>query len=154
MPSTPSATQSTALTSQTWSSASAPTCPRFLLVPEIIFSETSDPTALRPANEASATIPPVPQNGSSTVPPSGTRVRLTSARAYFGWSVTGHLNGSSVFLLRSYDERSTEPTLLPTWTLSETTSLMSDLGARRSTPLDRPSMPPVRLESDWRSTSL
>ena len=67
-----------------------------------ISSSKSDATALIPISAASMTIPPVPQNGSRTVPPLLTPVRLMRALAYFGCRDMGEKNGlSPTFLFSS-----------------------------------------------------
>ena len=125
----------------------------FSLHPAIISGSKSDAMARMPISAASMTMPPVPQNGSRTVPPRFTPVRLISARAYLGWSEMGEKNGRSPTL--RFSRRSVSVTLCSRyrWTVSHICILMMKSGSRRFTSLFFERIPPILRTMPWESAS-
>ena len=118
-----------------------------------ISSSKSDAMALIPISAASITIPPVPQNGSRTVPPFFTPVRLIRALANLGCRDMGEKNGLSPTFL--FSSRSVSVTLcsMYMWTLSHICILTTTSGSFRLTLFFFDRRAPALRISFWESTS-
>ena len=125
----------------------------FSRVPATISGSKSEAMAFMPMLAASITIPPVPQNGSRTVPPLLTPVRLIKARAYFGCREMGEKNGLSLTFLSL--NRSASNTLSSmnacTWSVIRRFTTVS--GCLRSTSLFLENTAPTLRIRFWESTS-
>ena len=122
--------------------------------PSTMAGSKSEAMARMPISAASMAMPPVPQNGSRTVPPRLTPVRFTSALAYLGCRDIGEKNGLSPTL--RFSRRSLSMTLSSMYRCTSSHSCMRTVtsGSRRSTWFFFERIPPMRRTIPWESASL